>query len=52
MKEIESLKQLAKSLKRKEKMIVDYFASNAMATAIDHIDTAIKMLEELERGEY
>ena len=52
MKEINELKAVATRLQALSEGIEDYFADMKMTTAINHLDKAIKLLQELEKGEF
>lgn len=52
MKEINELKAVATRLQTLSEGIDDYFADMKMTTAINHLNKAIELLQELEKGEF
>ena len=52
MKEINELKAVATRLQALSEGIDDYFADMKMTTAINHLNKAIELLQELENGEF
>lgn len=52
MKEINELKAVAARLQALSEGIDDHFADMKMTTAINHLNKAIELLQELEKGEF
>ena len=52
MKEINELKAVATRLQELSEGIDDYFADMKMTTVINHLNKAIELLKELEKGEF